>query len=200
MSSKLRSGLSVGGASASALAVQSALSFELRPEALAEVGLMGALHRQLDGLELRHGLATQRKLGPEPELAFAAKQVLLRVAQEAFHNVTKHANASHVTVTADTAVENGGEYLGMNPDPADPAAADTARRQAGEREFLDLVISDDGVGFDPTASYPGHLGLRSMYERVAGLEGWLEITSAPGEGATVRVRVPLKAQPGEARA
>jgi signal transduction histidine kinase len=158
-----------------ALTEMRALIFELRPEALAEVGLMGALHRQLDGLELRHGLATQRNLGPEPELAFAAKQVLLRVAQEAFHNVTKHAGASQVTVTADTVMGAGSEYL-------------------------DLVISDDGVGFDPTASYPGHLGLRSMYERVTGLEGRLEINSAPGAGTTVRVRAPLKAQQGEARA
>ena len=101
--------------------------------------------------------------------------MLLRVAQEAFHNVTKHAGASQVTVTADTVMGAGSEYL-------------------------DLVISDDGVGFDPTASYPGHLGLRSMYERVTGLEGRLEINSAPGAGTTVRVRAPLKAQQGEARA
>ncbi|MFA7461259.1 MAG: ATP-binding protein, partial [Trueperaceae bacterium] len=62
-----------------------------------------------------------------------------------------------------------------------------------------LTITDDGVGFDPTASYPGHLGLRSMHERVASLEGRLDITSAVGHGTTVRVQVPLKA-PGGARA
>ena len=165
-----------------ALTEMRALIFELRPEALAEVGLMGALHRQLDGLELRHGLATERQLGAEPELAFAAKQVLLRVAQEAFHNVTKHAGASRVTVAA--------EVSGGHANDAELAAA---------ASHLDLTITDDGVGFDPTASYPGHLGLRSMHERVASLEGRLDITSAVGHGTTVRVQVPLKA-PGGARA
>lgn len=166
-----------------ALAEMRALIFELRPEALAEVGLVGALHRQLDGLELRHGLVTERDMGAEPELAFAAKQVLLRVAQEAFHNVTKHASASRVTVTADTVSGAG------RPDEAGAGRAPAA--------YLDLTITDDGVGFDPTVPYPGHLGLRSMHERVAGLEGRLEIVSAPGEGTTVRVLVPIRKPPGE---
>lgn len=145
-----------------ALAEMRALIFELRPEALAEVGLMGALHRQLDGLELRHGLKTERRLGPEPELPFSAKQVLLRVAQEAFHNVTKHAHATTVTVEAEPA---GSELL--------------------------LTITDDGVGFDPTAAYPGHLGLTSMHERVASLDGHLHIDSEAGAGTSVTVRVPV---------
>lgn len=174
-----------------ALAEMRALIFELRPEALAEVGLMGALHRQLDGLELRHGLTTDRELGPEPELAFAAKQVLLRVAQEAFHNVTKHARATRVRVVADTrkAPPAGGEG---------PPGVGAGAEVGGEH--LELCISDDGVGFDPTIAYPGHLGLTSMHERVTALEGRLTIDSAPGEGTTVRVRVPIKAGAGEASA
>lgn len=157
-----------------ALTEMRALIFELRPEALAEVGLMGALHRQLDGLEHRHGLTTERRLGPEPELAFAAKQVLLRVAQEALHNVTKHAHAERVTVSAQ-----------VSQAPAETGAGG---------EWLELAIADDGVGFDPSLSYPGHLGLTSMHERVASLAGQLDISSAPGAGTTVRVRVPLAAK------
>src|SRR5690606_32858946 len=42
-----------------ALAEMRALIFELRPEELAEVGLVGAMRRQLDGLELRHGVDTE---------------------------------------------------------------------------------------------------------------------------------------------
>lgn len=151
-----------------ALAEMRALIFELRPEALAEVGLIGALHRQLDGLELRHGLATVRHLGAEPDLAFATKQVLLRVAQEAIHNVVKHARASTVTVRTAT-------HLGS----------------------VELEIGDDGIGFAPDGSYPGHLGLTSMHERVAALGGRLLVDSAPGRGTTVRVRVPTSPQGSE---
>jgi signal transduction histidine kinase len=54
-----------------------------------------------------------------------------------------------------------------------------------------LEIADDGVGFDPSADFPGHLGLRSMRERAARIGGQIEIESAPGAGARVRVWAPL---------
>ena len=145
-----------------ALAEMRALIFELRPEALADVGLVGALHRQLDGLELRHGLTTERDLPDEPDLPFASKQVLLRVVQEALHNVVKHARAGKVRV-----------------------------RAWHEDGRLHVQVGDDGVGFDPDASFPGHLGHTSMRERLAALGGHLRLTSAPGEGTTVALDVPL---------
>lgn len=145
-----------------ALAEMRALIFELRPEALAEVGLVGAVERQLDGLELRHGLATERDLRDEPEIAFSDKQVLLRVVQEALHNVAKHAHAQTVTV---------------------------AMRQEGQH--LILEVSDDGVGFDVTGSFPGHLGLTSMHERVAALGGRLTVSSEEANGTSVSLRLPL---------
>jgi len=145
-----------------ALAEMRALIFELRPEALVDVGLVGALHRQLDGLELRHGLATERELPDEPDLPFASKQVLLRVVQEALHNVVKHARATRVQVGGWT--EDG---------------------------RLHLRVRDDGVGFDPDGSFPGHLGHTSMRERLAALGGHLRLASAPGAGATVELDVPL---------
>jgi len=154
-----------------ALTEMRALIFELRPEALAEVGLMGALHRQLDGLELRHSLRTVRRLGPEPDLPFTTKQVLLRVAQEALHNVVKHAAATTVTVAA--------------------GAADGV---------LELSVTDDGVGFDTTQAYPGHLGLTSMHERVAALGGSMRVDSSPGAGTEVHVSVAQEQGPGSGRA
>ena len=145
-----------------ALAEMRALIFELRPEALADVGLVGALERQLDGLELRHSLATERDLGPEPEIAFAAKQVLLRVVQEALHNVAKHAHASKVRIS-------------MRHHDA----------------VLSLRVTDDGIGFDAARTYPGHLGLTTMHERVRELGGRLHVDSTPGEGTTVSLLLPL---------
>ncbi len=46
-----------------------------------------------------------------------------------------------------------------------------------------------GVGFDPTASFPGHLGLHSMQERVRNLGGILSIESTPGQGTTIRAQI-----------
>jgi len=152
-----------------ALAEMRALIFELRPEALADVGLVGALDRQLDGLELRHGLETQRDLGTEPDLPFAAKQVLLRVVQEALHNVVKHARASHVDV-----------------------------RVRASDDRLQVRVADDGVGFDAGASFPGHLGHTSMRERLAALGGRVRLQSRPGAGTVIEAEVPLAAAVGDA--
>ena len=51
--------------------------------------------------------------------------------------------------------------------------------------------ADDGAGFDTSASFPGHLGLRSMRERMARLGGDLTITSTPGQGATIRATLSI---------
>jgi signal transduction histidine kinase len=56
---------------------------------------------------------------------------------------------------------------------------------------LTLEVSDDGAGFDATASFPGHLGLRSMPERAQQFGGTVTIDSAPGRGTRVRAVVPL---------
>jgi signal transduction histidine kinase len=55
---------------------------------------------------------------------------------------------------------------------------------------LTVRLSDDGRGFDPSAAPAGH-GLGSMRERARALGGTLEIVSAPGAGAELRLRVPL---------
>ena len=49
-----------------------------------------------------------------------------------------------------------------------------------QHRALLLEVRDDGVGFDVAASFPGHLGLRFMRERVALLGGICEIESTPG--------------------
>ncbi len=66
-----------------------------------------------------------------------------------------------------------------------------------EQGNIELEVSDDGVGFDPSADYPNHMGLHSMRERALGLGGTLDIASAPGRGTRVRARVPAKCIPPE---
>jgi signal transduction histidine kinase len=53
-----------------------------------------------------------------------------------------------------------------------------------------LEVRDDGKGFDPANSFPGHLGLKSMRERVARLGGTFRIESTPEEGTWISVRIP----------
>lgn len=90
---------------------------------------------------------------------------LLRVVQEALHNIAKHSRASSVTV-----------------------------QLSGESRELALTISDDGIGFEvgKIRSARG-LGLISMRERIHLAGGKFDISSTPGTGTKIQARVPLPA-------
>jgi signal transduction histidine kinase len=49
------------------------------------------------------------------------------------------------------------------------------------------LVEDDGIGFDPQAEYPGHVGLHTMRERADRLGGTLSFESTPGQGTRIRV-------------
>lgn len=149
------------GLAKAALVEMRALIFELRPESLEVEGLIALLTRFGDALQARHQLELQTSFGSEPELPLGAKEVLYRVAQEAMHNVVRHAGAGRATVSLVTVDGN-----------------------------IILEVTDDGIGFDPQAHFPGHLGVQSMRERVEGIGGELTVTSAPGVGTSIKARVP----------
>jgi signal transduction histidine kinase len=143
------------------LAEMRALIFELRPESLETEGLVSAIIKQAAALQARHDVPVETDLCEEPDLPLKVKQELYRVAQEALHNTIKHACASQVNV-----------------------------RLGRTAETIILEIRDNGVGFDPLGSFPGHLGLLSMRERLKNLGGVLSIESTPGQGTTIHARVP----------
>ena len=147
-----------------ALAEMRALIFELRPESLEREGLVGALAQQAAAVQARQRLAVSTALCEEPALSLKIKQELYRVAQEALQNTVKHAHANTVEL----------------------------RLSATEASVV-LEVCDDGQGFDPVGSFPGHLGLQSMRERVTGLGGTLQIQSAPGAGTCICARIPSQA-------
>jgi PAS domain S-box-containing protein len=158
-----------------ALAEMRALIFELRPEALREEGLVAAVRKHAEGLSASEELSVAIE-APDDQLALPAtvEEQLYRLAQEALSNIVKHAQASMVRIRFQL-----------------PKA---------EANQLILEISDDGIGFDPLVSRPGHMGLRTMAERAATLGGSLEITSTSGSGTIVRVAVPLEtAEPPDPR-
>ena len=142
-----------------------ALIFELRPAALVEEGLVSALQKHAAALEAKEGLTVTVSVPSQP-VSFDPdiSENLYRLAREAVSNIAKHAAASTVQIRL-----------------ACPDAAEGA---------VELVITDDGVGFDTGVSRPGHLGLKTMSERAARLGGTFQVTSAPGGGTTVRVSLP----------
>jgi signal transduction histidine kinase len=58
-------------------------------------------------------------------------------------------------------------------------------------ERVILEISDDGIGFDAKGEFPGHLGLRSMRERVSRLNGMLNVETALNKGTRIYTRIPI---------
>ena len=137
-----------------------ALIFELRPESLEREGLVSALSKQGAALQAHHGMTVQTELCEEPDLPLTVKQELYRIAQEAMQNTVKHARARKVDL-----------------------------RLCQTANAVILEVRDDGVGFDPLGSFPGHLGLHTMQERVSSLGGRLQIESAPGQGTSILAQV-----------
>jgi signal transduction histidine kinase len=147
-----------------ALAEMRGLIFELRPESLESEGLVAALAKQAAAVQARHAVQVETELcAEEPVLSLRTKQELYRIAQEALQNTVKHAHARTVDLVL--------------------------RQTAGA---VILEVHDDGVGFDPLGAFPGHLGLRSMRERVAHLGGALQIESDPDQGTRIVAHVPAE--------
>jgi PAS domain S-box-containing protein len=143
------------------MAEMRALIFELRPESLEEEGLVAALQKQAASLRARHRIEVEADVCEEPEASMEVKEAIYRIAQEALHNTVKHSHASKVRIK-------------MECDP----------------EMVTFETRDNGTGFDTTGDFPGHLGLRSMRERVRGLGGTLQLDTVLGKGTTICVRVP----------
>ena len=143
----------------SALAEMQALIFDLRPGALRDEGLVGALRKTAAAVSARERLAIDvdapdARLELEPEV----EEHLFRIAVEALNNVVKHARAEHASVSV-----------------------------ASSLEALVLTVTDDGTGFDVSVERPGHLGRSTMAQRAATVGAELTITSTSGHGTTVAV-------------
>jgi PAS domain S-box-containing protein len=136
------------------------LIFELHPPVLEKEGLVAALQARLAAVEARAGLQTKIVMEGERRLPLSIERELFWISVEAFNNIVKHAKAHQVEVRLQ--LDDGHVYL---------------------------EIQDDGTGFElAEAKHSGGVGLRGMEERVRRIQGRLAITSAPGQGTTVRVQ------------
>ena len=141
------------------------VAYELRPEALDDLGLPSALAALCERLAQRAGLRVEHQLQPVlPPLSAEEELVFYRVAQEALTNVLRHSGCDR---------------------------AELSLQVAGDSLVLD--VRDRGRGFDlDMARVNGVLG---MHERALLVSARLEVHSRPLEGALVRLTLPLQSGP-----
>jgi signal transduction histidine kinase len=145
--------------SEAALVELRSLIFGLRPESVAEEGLVAGLRRLTAAVAARQKVQVEIVAETEPDIENSAKEALYRIAQESLQNVVKHASARAVRV-----------------------------HLVSEGDKVELVIDDDGIGFDADADHPGHLGISGMRQRAAAQNLQLTVHSPTGGGVEVRVR------------
>jgi signal transduction histidine kinase len=149
------------------------LVYDLRPPALDELGLLGAIRERAAQLTKPAGhtdagglcvdvLATE----PLPALTAAVEVAAYRIVQEALANVLRHAQAQHCQI-----------------------------RLACDEDQLLFEVRDDGIGL-PTGHHAG-VGLRSMRERAAELGGTCLVARLPEGGTQVHACLPLPKESGE---
>jgi two-component system sensor histidine kinase UhpB len=143
------------------------LSHELHPRELQQVGLREALRARCEELDVEANVKVELDVGNEwSEPPDPITVCLYRVAQEALHNIAKHANARTGRISL---ARHGGEVV--------------------------MRIVDDGRGFESDAPEGQHgIGLQSMRERVRMLGGSFRVQSSKGSGTVATVRIPTEAR------
>jgi len=135
---------------------------DLRTLPLAGKSLVEALGAMGRAFTSETGIRVNVHAGGDLRLPLRVEAELFRIAQEALANVRRHAHATDVAITV---------------------------RARGQR--VQLVVRDDGQGFNTAAGREGRYGVLGMRERARVLGGTLRIEGRAGRGTTVRVTVPL---------
>ncbi len=142
--------------------------FDLRPMVLDDLGLAPAIKRYLSNYKEQYGLQVEFLcFGQQRRLDSSVEVALFRIVQELVSNVHKHARAKNAFVKI--------ELL---------------------RKKINVHVKDDGIGFDleqvmSDKDREGY-GLIGMRERVQLLSGDINIVTAPGQGASINLTIPLE--------
>ena len=136
-----------------------ALLAELRPSTLTDSNLDDLLRLLGNALSGRIDIPVVVTVPEEVVLPTEVQIAFYRVCQEALNNIAKHAEASQVEII-------------LTHDEA----------------VTELRIRDNGQGFDPEQTDPGHYGLKMMSERTEAVGAQLSVTSQPGQGTELKVR------------
>jgi signal transduction histidine kinase len=132
----------------------------MRVNSVRDTGLGPALSKAVERFKDRTGLNVEL-VADTAAARFGDEraEVIFRITEEALRNIERHAAASNVRITL--------------------RSVDMAQ--------LELRVEDDGVGFDPLASRPGHFGLIGLREQAQLIGAVLEIKSAPNQGTLLRL-------------
>jgi PAS domain S-box-containing protein len=147
------------------------IALDLRPSVLDDLGLSAALRWYADRLSRTTGLEVHVSIDALPDLDKGIATACFRVAQEALTNAARHAQAEHVWLD-----------LHLLPDR------------------LQLLVRDDGIGFDIAAAREraimgSSIGLLGMQERVALLGGEYDIVNVADGGVEVRAQFQIADSP-----
>ena len=140
------------------------ISTELRPGVLDDLGLTAAIEWQAEEFQHRTGITCEVTSDPRDIILDRDRSTaIFRIFQESLTNVARHAQATRVTASL--------------------------KEKAGT---LELKVRDNGRGITKEQiSDPKSFGIIGMRERVYPWEGQVKVKSAPGQGTTVEVRIPL---------
>lgn len=141
------------------------ISSDLAPSGLYELGISKALEHYCKQLSERTGVPVEYVSFSMPQFGNDKIQIhLFRIAQEALSNAIRHAEATEINV-----------------------------QLLGRKGLITLLIQDNGIGFRYDISLlPSGNGLRNIRDRVAILKGEFHIDSAPGEGCTIHIKIPVQ--------
>ena len=145
-----------------ALAEMRTLLLELRPTALSEADLPDLLRQLGEAVTGRSRIPVEVQVSMSLGVSSEVRVALYRIAQEALNNVAKHSRAERARVILREITDDEGQAL-------------------------ELIVEDEGGGFDVGEGRSGRLGLGIMAERAAAIGARLEVKSRPGEGTCIRV-------------
>ena len=141
-----------------ALSEMRILLLELRPSALTQINIEQLFEQYLQPIQLRRDFELKLDINGTPKLPPGVQLALYRITQEALNNIDKHAQANNVEVIA-----------------------------TGSDKHIELVISDDGGGFDIESIASTNMGLRIMRERASEIDATISIDSKPKHGTQIKV-------------
>jgi nitrate/nitrite-specific signal transduction histidine kinase len=141
-----------------ALAEMRTLLLEMRPESLERADLKSLLTQLADAFVGRVRVPVSLDIQGDCKLTHEVKLVFYRVAQEALNNIAKHSGARQVDL-----------------------------RLACQPGQMNMIIKDDGLGFDPSSITPDHLGIAIMRERANSIGAGLKIDSQVGQGTSIEL-------------